>query len=132
MKLALEAKPTFDRPMEQAAASTQGLLSVMMPIYNEERTVEACLQLVLAQPEVGEVIAVDDGSTDASWKILQRMADANPIVRPIQQASNQGKGAALRRAIDEVRLPITSVSSNLFWRAAPRSSTATGLFPCTT
>ena len=80
-----------------------------MPIYNEARTVEACLNAVLARPEVGEVIAVDDGSKDASWEILSRVAARDPRVRPLRQEQNQGKGAALRRAIGEIRRPFAIV-----------------------
>lgn len=92
--------------MEEAP---RGVLSVMMPIYNEERTLETILRHVLARPEVGEVIAVDDGSTDRSWEILQKIAAEDNRVRPLRQAKNGGKGAALRRAIDELRLPFALV-----------------------
>src|SRR5205085_10659530 len=81
------------------AQRNKGVLSVMMPIYNEERTLHTILAHVLARPEVGEVIAVDDGSRDASWEILQEIAAGDKRLRPLRQASNQGKGAALRRAI---------------------------------
>lgn len=89
--------------------STEGILSVMMPIFNEDRTLEIILGHVLEQPEVGEVIAVDDGSTDRSWEILTRMAAADPRLRPLRQEPNQGKGAALRRAIGELRMPFALV-----------------------
>ena len=81
----------------------------MMPIYNEERTLETILRHVLARPEVGELIAVDDGSSDRSWEILARVAAADPRVRPLRQEVNQGKGAALRRAIGEIRMPFAVV-----------------------
>jgi glycosyltransferase involved in cell wall biosynthesis len=87
----------------------EGTLSVMMPIYDEERTLETILGHVLARPEVGEVIAVDDGSKDASWDILNRVAGRDRRVRPIRQPVNAGKGAALRRAISELRLPYALV-----------------------
>ncbi len=89
--------------------STEGFLSVMMPVFNEERTLEIILGHVLEQPQVGEVIAVDDGSTDRSWEILARAASADPRVRPFRLETNQGKGAALRRAITEVRMPFALV-----------------------
>src|SRR6202521_783204 len=84
-------------------------LSVMMPVFNEERTLEIILGHVLEQPQVGEVIAVDDGSTDRSWEILARMAAAEPRIRAFRQETNQGKGAALRRAVSELRMPFALV-----------------------
>ena len=85
------------------------VLSVMMPAFNEERTLEIILSHVLDRPEVGEVIAVDDGSTDNTWDILTSAAKRDPRVRPLRQPANQGKGAALRRAITEVRMPFALV-----------------------
>jgi dolichol-phosphate hexosyltransferase len=90
-------------------ASTEGVLSVMMPIYNEERTLETILAHVLARPEVGEVIAVDDGSTDRSWEILTGIAARDVRVRPFRQPKNGGKGGALRRAITELSKPFALV-----------------------
>jgi glycosyltransferase involved in cell wall biosynthesis len=86
-----------------------GLLSVMVPAFNEERTLDVILDHVLEQPEVGEVIAVDDGSTDDTWRIMQRFAARDPRVRAIRQDANQGKGAALRRAITELSKPFALV-----------------------
>src|SRR2546427_8314532 len=81
----------------------------MMPAFNEERTVEIILAHVLNRPEVGEVIVVDDGSTDRTWEILQDVAAHDSRVRPFRQQVNQGKGAALRRAISELRMPFALV-----------------------
>jgi len=88
---------------------TEAILSVMMPIFNEERTLETILGHVLQQPEVGEVIAVDDGSTDRSWEVLTGVAAGDKRVRAFRQEVNQGKGAALRRAISELRMPYALV-----------------------
>src|SRR5438270_6204995 len=90
-------------------AANRGVLSVMMPIYNEERTLGTMLGHVLDRPEVGEVIAVDDGSSDRSWEILAEVAARDTRVRPFRQERNQGKGAALRRAVAEVRMPFALV-----------------------
>src|SRR5579864_7298089 len=84
-------------------------LSVMMPVFNEDRTLEIILGHVLEQPQVGEVIVVDDGSTDRTWEILARIAGNDPRVRTFRQETNQGKGAALRRAIAELRMPFALV-----------------------
>jgi glycosyltransferase involved in cell wall biosynthesis len=84
-------------------------LSVMMPVYNEERTLDIILDHVLDRHEVGEVIAVDDGSTDGTWDILTKFARDDSRVRAFQQPRNLGKGAALRRAVSELRLPFALV-----------------------
>ena len=89
--------------------SLDGVLSVMIPAFNEERTLELILKHVLERPEVGEVIAVDDGSTDDTWNILSRVAARDARVRPFRLDTNQGKGAALRRAVQEVRMPFALV-----------------------
>jgi SAM-dependent methyltransferase len=69
-------------------------LSVVMPCFNEERTVEEAVRRVLASPYTAEVIVVDDGSTDTSPQILARLDD--PRLRVILRERNEGKGAALR------------------------------------
>lgn len=81
----------------------------MMPIYNEERTLETILTHVLDRPEVGEVVAVDDGSSDRSWEILSSFAASDPRLRPLRQPRNLGKGAALRRAVGEISRPFAVV-----------------------
>jgi dolichol-phosphate hexosyltransferase len=73
-------------------------LSVLIPIHNEERTLSALLQAVEARPEVGELIIVDDGSTDASAEILADRSFRVPT-QVIHHPSNRGKGAAIRTAI---------------------------------
>ena len=69
-------------------------LSVVVPCYNEEATIESLLAQVLQSPWVAEVIVVDDGSRDRSREILAGLD--NPRVRVILHDRNQGKGAALR------------------------------------
>nr|BCX00722.1 MAG: glycosyl transferase [Bacteroidota bacterium] len=70
-------------------------LSVVIPVYNENATIEEVLRRVLAVPVEKEVIIVDDGSTDGTRAILERMAQEQPI-RLILQPENRGKGAAIR------------------------------------
>ena len=64
--------------------------------WDKEQTLQTILEHVLAQPSVGEVIAVDDGSKDRSWDLLASVAARDPRVRPLRQERNAGKGAALR------------------------------------
>jgi len=89
--------------------SKRAVLSVMMPAFNEERTIKVILSHVLERPEVGEVIVVDDGSTDKTWDIVSRVAAEDSRVRPFRQDTNQGKGAALRRAITKLGMPFALV-----------------------
>jgi glycosyltransferase involved in cell wall biosynthesis len=58
---------------------------------------------------VGEVIVVDDGSTDRTWEILTRLVAKDPRLRIFRQATNRGKGAALRLAIGELQMPFALV-----------------------
>jgi glycosyltransferase involved in cell wall biosynthesis len=82
------------------------LLSIVVPVYNEERTVAALLREVLgaALPQgiEREVVVVDDASTDATAEALAAFA-AEPRVRTFRQEANRGKGAALRRGFAEAR-----------------------------
>src|SRR5256712_9756521 len=82
-----------------------GALSVMMPVYNEERTLAIILEHVLDRPEVGEVIAVDDGSTDRSWEILSEVAEKDRHDGPPRHPANSGQGTVLRAVIDHGRFP---------------------------
>src|ERR1700730_10017541 len=92
-----------------ARKRVQPNLSVMMPAFNEERTIEIILEHVLARPEVGEVIVVDDGSTDRTWEIVTRIGSRDRRIRAFKQETNQGKGAALRRAVGELQMPFALV-----------------------
>lgn len=75
-------------------------LSVVMPVYNEEKTICEIINLVLARPEVGELLIIDDASTDTSWEQLQKFKD-DPRVKLLKQEVNHGKGAAITRGFAE-------------------------------
>lgn len=87
---------------------TNNILTVVMPVYNEEKTIEIIVKNVLARPEVGELIIVNDASKDNSWEKLQQFAD-NPKVKLLNQERNQGKGAALIRGFSEATMPFVMV-----------------------
>jgi glycosyltransferase involved in cell wall biosynthesis len=84
-------------------------LSVVMPVYNEGATVFQIIGRVLLQPEVLELIIVDDCSTDDTWSALQEIAQSDERIRLFQHELNQGKGAALRTGFAQARAPIVVV-----------------------
>ena len=77
-----------------------------MPVYNEARWLDAILERVLARPEVAQVVAVDDGSTDGSWAKLQAWPARDARVRIIRHERNRGKGAAIRTALAHLSTPL--------------------------
>src|SRR5579885_3891122 len=73
-------------------------VSVVVPVYNEEKTVAQVLEsLARVQLEL-EVVVVDDASTDGTWDILQQLRQRAPFdsYRYVRHDRNQGKGVALR------------------------------------
>jgi dolichol-phosphate mannosyltransferase len=70
-----------------------------MPVYNERETVESIIARVRRVPIEKELIIVDDGSTDGTSELLDRLAGGD--VRVIHQPHNMGKGMAIRRALWE-------------------------------
>jgi glycosyltransferase involved in cell wall biosynthesis len=78
-------------------------LSILVPVYNERAVVETSLAKVMGAPLPEgvdrEIILVDDCSTDGTSAILDRIAAANPEMRLIHKPVNEGKGAAIRTAI---------------------------------
>ncbi|MGQ9695726.1 MAG: glycosyltransferase family 2 protein [Thermodesulfobacteriota bacterium] len=82
-------------------------LSVIIPVYNEKDTIEAILRRVLEVKleEMGkEVIVVDDGSKDGTIEILQGIAKewSSPNLKIFFHSQNQGKGAAIRTALNHI------------------------------
>ena len=71
-------------------------VSVVIPSYNEAATIGVVIRTALAQPEVQEVIVVDDGSQDGTWDGIQSVLTDDPRVQCLRHTQNRGKGAALR------------------------------------
>jgi len=71
-----------------------------MPCFNERATIAEIVRRVLASPHTGELVIVDDGSTDGTRDILATLDDER--IHVILQPENQGKGAAIRRGFERV------------------------------
>jgi len=87
---------------EEACLSAS--LSIVIPCFNEERTLASCVSRVLEiQNETlsVEVIVVDDCSRDRSLAIAENLAAKHPEIRVLRHEKNQGKGAALRTGFRE-------------------------------
>jgi len=95
-----EAGPegTVDRP-----------LGVIVPVFNESTTLAQVLDRVLVQPQVGQVVVVDDCSSDDTETIARRFAEQDPRVVVERHVSNQGKGAAVRTGLAAITMPITII-----------------------
>ncbi len=76
-------------------------LSVVMPCFNEAKTIRIIVARVLAQPLDLELVIVDDGSTDGTIEIIKELAKADKRIHLFFQPKNMGKGAALRRGFKE-------------------------------
>ncbi|QDT64975.1 glycosyltransferase family 2 protein [Calycomorphotria hydatis] len=82
------------------------VLSVIIPVYNEEKTLRDIVDRVKAVPIPKEIVMVDDGSKDRSRELMteieaEQKEDLNNSVKIYFQEKNQGKGAALRRGLKE-------------------------------
>ena len=79
-----------------------GVLSVLVPVFNEEQTVVQILRRVLALgPLLKEIVVVDDGSEDRTADLVRELAEHEPLIRCYALPENQGKTAAIQRALDE-------------------------------
>jgi len=79
-------------------------LSIVIPIYNEERTISDLVYAVQSANKLGldnEILLVDDFSTDKTSEILTKIHSDNPSLIIVKHSFNQGKGAALRSAFQQ-------------------------------
>jgi glycosyltransferase involved in cell wall biosynthesis len=81
------------------------VLSVVIPVFNEAATIRHVIRTVADQPLVGEIIIVDDASTDDTYKNLPPPSTLSIALKIFRHTLNQGKGAALRTGIAATTFP---------------------------
>ena len=84
------------------------LLSILVPLYNEEEFISALLHRVMEAPLpsglIREIVVADDGSTDGSADRVEELASLYPgVIRLLRSSVNRGKGSAIQRAIAEAK-----------------------------
>lgn len=84
------------------------LITVIVPLFNEEEYLSTLIQRVLESPLPAgccqEIIIVDDGSTDGSEEVANRLAEERPAaIRVFHHGINRGKGAAIRTALEHAK-----------------------------
>ncbi len=77
-------------------------LSIIIPVYNEVKTLQEIIRRVQATQCAEEIVIVDDGSTDGTREILQQL-DGQPGLRIVFHNRNCGKGAAVRTGIEHAQ-----------------------------
>jgi glycosyltransferase involved in cell wall biosynthesis len=78
-------------------------LSVIVPVFNEEKTVQQAIQNVVKRRHVFEVIAIDDGSTDKTKTLLKKLAKKYPRKLKVFRKKNGGKGSAIQYGLKKVK-----------------------------
>lgn len=114
--------PLLDRLTSRRDAARNGpvdpakLVSVILPVYNAESTVEASVRSLLSQtwPHL-EVIAVDDASTDASAAVLQEMARLDTRLRIVRSDRNRGAYPARNLGLSQARGQYVTVADSDDW-----------------
>ena len=86
---------------ESARTTTDLRLSVLIPVYNEARTLESLIARVQGSGLAWEVVCVDDCSTDGSGAMLDRLLAEGKVQRVVHHPRNRGKGAAIRTALSQ-------------------------------
>ena len=81
-------------------------LSVIVPAFNEEKTIKTVIDEVISQKNVLEIIVVNDGSTDKTKQTLQKLTTDkkySPKVKVVNHLTNQGKGTAIRTGLKSAK-----------------------------
>ena len=82
-------------------------VSIIMPVFNEEKTVASVVEVIESLAFVQELIIVDDASSDGTPDILDRLKGEN--IKVLTHSQNQGKTAAIVTALENVTGDITAI-----------------------
>ena len=87
------------------------LLSIIVPVFNEERTVRAVIERLLSieLPLDREILVVNDGSTDGTRGVLDALPPAGDRLRIVHAEVNGGKGRAIRTGFERARGSIVAI-----------------------
>jgi glycosyltransferase involved in cell wall biosynthesis len=85
------------------------ILSIVVPVFNEAETITTVIERLLQVPDLLEIMVVDDGSSDGTGEILQRLANEHPVVTLVTHEENRGKTAALANGFAKTRGEIVVV-----------------------
>jgi len=88
-------------------STEEGCLSVVVPCFNEEATLHKLLSRVLEQDCVGQVLLIDDGSSDSSVEIASKILDSRLVIH--KKEKNEGKGSAIRDGFQLAALPFVVI-----------------------
>ncbi|HIE44010.1 MAG TPA: glycosyltransferase family 2 protein, partial [Candidatus Omnitrophica bacterium] len=77
--------------------------SVVIPCHNEAENIEECVKRVPQMGKWTEIVVVDDGSTDGTSSIVEKLMAENENLRLISYSENKGKGFAVKNGFDEAR-----------------------------
>jgi glycosyltransferase involved in cell wall biosynthesis len=87
------------------------LLSIVVPVFNEEATVDAVVKRLLAidLPVAREILVINDGSTDGTRGVLDALPVVGETLRIVHAPSNGGKGSAIRTGFEQARGTIVAI-----------------------
>ena len=91
-----------------SATTPDRVLGVIVPAFNEERSIEQVVRRVLREPLVQQVVIVDDCSTDGTLAAGRRCA-SDPRVMVKHHETNLGKGAAIRTGLEAITAPLVLI-----------------------